>query len=148
MVLRGRANGKGLTTSDLTTTSDRLAGGSAPRGRIPESRAWTACGSRWTPLSSGNRDVGMRRAGIGIGGRSRVISRSRCRNISLAVRERVSASTQNQSGCALVFLRREIVGLDVDGLADVTRRRRGTRLPTVLSVPEVAALLAALRGAP
>lgn len=64
----------------------------------------------------------------------------------LAVRQRVSASTQNQALCALVFLCREVLRLDVDNLSATARARRGRRLPTVLSVPETAALLAAMRG--
>jgi integron integrase len=66
----------------------------------------------------------------------------------LAVRRNVSASTQNQAQCALLFLAREVLGLDVDGLSAATRARRGARLPVVLSVPETAALLQALRGTP
>jgi site-specific recombinase XerD len=64
----------------------------------------------------------------------------------LAVHRRVSASTQNQAQCALLFLAREVLGLAVDGLSQMTRAKRGERLPVVLSVPEVAALLDAMHG--
>jgi integron integrase len=64
----------------------------------------------------------------------------------LAVHRRVSASTQNQALSAVLFLCREVFGLEVDGLALATRAKRGTHLPVVLSVPEVAALLGAMRG--
>jgi len=64
----------------------------------------------------------------------------------LAVRRQVSASTQNQALCALLFLCREVLGLDVDDLSATARAKRGPRLPTVLSVPETAALLGAMRG--
>jgi hypothetical protein len=37
----------------------------------------------------------------------------------LAVDERVSASTQNQALCALVFLYRRVLGLDLESLEDI-----------------------------
>ncbi|OFV94589.1 MAG: hypothetical protein A3G76_09830 [Acidobacteria bacterium RIFCSPLOWO2_12_FULL_65_11] len=64
----------------------------------------------------------------------------------LAVRQRVSASTQNQALCALLFLCREVLGIDMEGLSLTARAKRGTHLPVVLSMPETAALLAAMRG--
>ena len=64
----------------------------------------------------------------------------------LAVHRHVSASTQNQAQCALLFLAREVLALEVDGLSQATRAKRGDRLPVVLSVPDTAALLEALRG--
>jgi integron integrase len=66
----------------------------------------------------------------------------------LAVRQRVSASTQNQALCAILFLCREVLGLNPEGLSLTPRAKRGERLPVVLSIPETAALLAALRGTP
>ena len=64
----------------------------------------------------------------------------------LAVRQRVSASTQNQAMCAILFLCREVLGIEPEGLALTARAKRGSHLPVVLSVPETAALLGALRG--
>jgi len=64
----------------------------------------------------------------------------------LAVRGRVSASTQNQAFCAVLFLCREVLGVDLEGVSAVPRARRGHHLPVVLSVPETAALLGAMRG--
>lgn len=64
----------------------------------------------------------------------------------LAVRQQVSASTQNQALCAILFLCREVLGLEVEGLSLTTRAKRGLHLPVVLSVPETAALLGAMRG--
>lgn len=64
----------------------------------------------------------------------------------LAVQQQVSASTQNQAQCALLFLCREVLGVDVEGLSLTTRAKRGPHLPVVLSVPETAALLGAMRG--
>ena len=66
----------------------------------------------------------------------------------LAVHQRVSASTQNQALSALLFLCRDVLGLNPDGLAEAPRAKRGGRLPVVLSVPETAALLSAMRGTP
>ncbi len=66
----------------------------------------------------------------------------------LAVRQGVSASTQNQAFCALLFLCREVLGVDVEGLSRSVRAKRGEHLPVVLSMPETAALLAAMRGTP
>jgi site-specific recombinase XerD len=64
----------------------------------------------------------------------------------LAVRQRVSASTQNQAMCAILFLCREVLGIEPEGLALTARAKRGSHLPVVLSIPETAALLGALRG--
>jgi len=64
----------------------------------------------------------------------------------LAVRQRVSASTQNQAMCAILFLCREVLGIEPEGLALTARAKRGSHLPVVLSIPETAALLEALRG--
>jgi site-specific recombinase XerC len=64
----------------------------------------------------------------------------------LAVRQRVSPSTQNQAFCAILFLCREILDIEVEAVRDVARAKRGSHLPVVLSVPETAALLGALKG--
>jgi integron integrase len=64
----------------------------------------------------------------------------------LAVHRRVSASTQNQALSAIVFLCRDVLGVEVEGVALATKAKRGTHLPVVLSMPETAALLGAMRG--
>jgi hypothetical protein len=64
----------------------------------------------------------------------------------LAVHGQVSASTQNQALCALVFLYRRVLGLNLGWLEDVVRAKRPQRLPVVLTRPEVRALLGALGG--
>lgn len=66
----------------------------------------------------------------------------------LAVRRQVSASTQNQALCALLFLCREVLGVDVENLSLGVRAKRGERLPVVLSMPETRALLDAMSGTP
>ena len=66
----------------------------------------------------------------------------------LAVRQHVSASTQNQAFCAILFLCREVLGVDVERLSPGVRAKRGERLPVVLSIPETIALLDAMSGTP
>ena len=66
----------------------------------------------------------------------------------LAVRQRVSASTQNQAFCAILFLCREVLGLDVESVSPGVKAKRGERLPVVLSMPETLALLGAMSGTP
>jgi integron integrase len=65
---------------------------------------------------------------------------------ALAVHGQVSASTQNQALCALIFLYRHVLGENFGWLADVVRAKRPQRLPVVLTRPEVRALLGALEG--
>ena len=64
----------------------------------------------------------------------------------LAVDLDLSASTQNQAASAIVFLYREVLGQDVDWLADIVRAKRSRTLPIVLSVEEVHKVLQELRG--
>lgn len=64
----------------------------------------------------------------------------------LAVEGRVSASTQNQALCALIFLYREVLQKDLEWLSGVVRARRPVHLPVVLSRAEVTSLLGNLGG--
>lgn len=65
----------------------------------------------------------------------------------LAVRRNVSASTQNQALNALVFFFRHVLGRDLDEkLQAVVRAKPSRRLPVVLSVAEVGAVLGNLEG--
>lgn len=64
----------------------------------------------------------------------------------LAVKERVSASTQNQALCALLFLYRYVLKRPLGDLGTVIRARRSKRLPVVLTREEVKALLNRLKG--
>ena len=63
----------------------------------------------------------------------------------LAVDQRVSASTQNQTLSALL-LYREVLGIRVGEIDSVVRARTPERLPAVLSRAEVAAILGRLIG--
>lgn len=64
----------------------------------------------------------------------------------LAVRRRVSASTQNQALNAVVFLYKHVLRQDVGTIGDFPKAKRPRRLPVVLSKPEVAALLSRMKG--
>lgn len=64
----------------------------------------------------------------------------------LADVRQVSASTQNQALCALVFLHRHVLGQDLGEFGDFSRAKRPQRLPTVLSKAEVQRLFAGLSG--
>ena len=64
----------------------------------------------------------------------------------LAVERNVAASTQSQALSAILFLYREVLGLQLPWLQEVVRARRPQRLPVVLTREEVARLLDALEG--
>jgi len=64
----------------------------------------------------------------------------------LAVRQAVSASTQNQALSALLFLYRHVLGQEIGDVPQAVRARTPERLPVVLSREEVAAVLAQLTG--
>jgi integrase len=66
----------------------------------------------------------------------------------LAVERRVGPSTQNQALNALVFLYRQVLGVEPGAFDGVVRADRPRRLPVVLSGPEVRRLLAHLPGTP
>ncbi|GAA4861354.1 integron integrase [Luteimonas vadosa] len=66
----------------------------------------------------------------------------------LAVEGRVAASTQNQALSALLFLYKEVLGLDLPWMQEVVRAKRPQRIPTVLSRGEVQAVLAQMDGRP
>jgi len=59
----------------------------------------------------------------------------------LAVDRHTSASTQNQALCAIVFLYRRVLAVDMPRLAGLERARRPHHLPAVLSRRETIALL-------
>jgi integron integrase len=65
---------------------------------------------------------------------------------SLAVNNKVSASTQNQALAAVLFLYRDTLQLELPWLSDVVRAKRPVHLPVVLSRSEVQSILARLNG--
>jgi len=64
----------------------------------------------------------------------------------LAVQAKVGASTQNQALQALLFLYRQVLGIELPWLENVTRASRPKRLPVVLGIAEVRSVLAQLDG--
>jgi integron integrase len=64
----------------------------------------------------------------------------------LAVAGRVSASTQNQAKSALLFLYKEVLGVELPWLDGIESAKRPARLPVVLTPGEVEAVLAPLTG--
>jgi integron integrase len=65
---------------------------------------------------------------------------------SLAVRNQVSASTQNQALAAILFLYRDVLDITLPWLTDLIRAKRPQRLPVVLTRAEVRQLLAKISG--
>jgi len=64
----------------------------------------------------------------------------------LAVKERVSASTQNQALSALLFLYRHVLEREIGDLGEVIRARKPKRIPVVMTHEEVKAVLDQLTG--
>ncbi|GAF91263.1 unnamed protein product, partial [marine sediment metagenome] len=59
----------------------------------------------------------------------------------LAVKEKVSASTQNQALSALLFPYRHVLDREIGDLGEVIRARKPKRLPVVMTHDEVKAIL-------
>lgn len=59
----------------------------------------------------------------------------------LAVDRHVSASTQNQALSAVLFLYRDVLGIDPGKVAGITQAKSAQRLPVVMSQQEVARVL-------
>jgi integron integrase len=66
----------------------------------------------------------------------------------LAIRAKVSASTQNQALNAILFLYREVLQIQLPWLENVQRAKKPQHLPVVLTRNEVRAVLAQLEGTP
>lgn len=77
-----------------------------------------------------------------------MIETADCKNFlsHLALKEKVSSSTQNQAFNALLFLFRNVLCKDMGGLADTVRAKRGQRLPVVFSMEEIKKLLGCLNS--
>jgi integron integrase len=67
--------------------------------------------------------------------------------LSMMANERkVSASTHNQALSAVLFLHREVLGIDLPWLNNIGRPQQSKRIPSVLTKDEVAGLLAQMDG--
>jgi len=64
----------------------------------------------------------------------------------LATARSVAPATQNQALNAILFLYREVLGIELEWLQNVTRAKRSPRLPVVLTRDEVRAVLGRLDG--
>ncbi|MBV5336303.1 phage integrase N-terminal SAM-like domain-containing protein, partial [bacterium] len=65
---------------------------------------------------------------------------------SLATQRGVSASTQNQALCGLLFLYKQVLGVQLGWLDGVTRAKRPERVPVVMTRQEVALVLQQMQG--
>ena len=65
---------------------------------------------------------------------------------ALAVKNRVSASTQNQALAAILFLYRDVLDIRLPWLTQVVRAKRPQRLPVVLTRMPFRTLVAPLLG--
>jgi len=63
---------------------------------------------------------------------------------ALAVERSVSAATQTQALSALLFLYREVLGVELPWLDDLVRAKKPRRLPSVLTRAEVSTLQGAI----
>jgi len=64
----------------------------------------------------------------------------------LADQQHVAAATQNQALCALVFLYKHVLDIEIDELGDVAWVKRPPRLPDVLTMDEVVDIVNRLEG--
>lgn len=64
----------------------------------------------------------------------------------LALKQRVSSSTQNQAFNALLFLVRDVLKKECGDLSGTLRAKRGNRMPVVLSVEEIKTLFRYFTG--
>lgn len=64
----------------------------------------------------------------------------------LALKQKVSSSTQNQAFNAILFLFRNVLGKEIGDLSNTVRAKRGQKLPVVFSVDEVKSLFAHMFG--
>jgi hypothetical protein len=65
----------------------------------------------------------------------------------LAVEDKVAASTQKVALCALLFLYRDVLGVELPNVGGLLRAKRPTRVPIVFNREEVAVLSSYLTGA-
>ena len=64
----------------------------------------------------------------------------------LAEEKNVASSTQNQALCAIIFLYKHVLKIEIGDLGDLARAKKPKRLPVVLSHREIKAILDKLSG--
>lgn len=64
----------------------------------------------------------------------------------LAVKEKVSASTQNQALCAIVFLYKHVLKIELGDFGSITWAKKREREPVVFTKTETKAILAQMSG--
>ena len=64
----------------------------------------------------------------------------------LAVKENVSASTQNQALCAIVFLYKQVLKIELQDFGDVTWAKKPKRIPVVFTRKEIKTIFNQLTG--
>ncbi|MBN1379284.1 MAG: integron integrase [Gammaproteobacteria bacterium] len=64
----------------------------------------------------------------------------------LAVKRNVSAGTQSQALCAIVFMYRNVLNMDLGDFSAFTQARKPKKLPVVLTQKEVSSILSKLKG--
>ena len=67
---------------------------------------------------------------------------------SLAVKGRVSASTQNQALAAILFLYSKVLTQNIGSIENFVRAKKPLRLPVVMTRDEVSLVLSKLKGLP
>ncbi|HEY0197278.1 MAG TPA: integron integrase [Rhodanobacter sp.] len=66
----------------------------------------------------------------------------------LAVQGKVAAATQNQALAALLFLYKQVLGIELPWMEGVVRAKRSQHVPTVLSRDEIKRILTRMDGRP
>lgn len=64
----------------------------------------------------------------------------------LAVERKVTASTQNQAFNALLFLFRDVLGIEFGDFRNTIRAKKNQRVPVVLTIDEIKAVFAHIKG--
>ncbi len=67
---------------------------------------------------------------------------------SLATQRNVAAATQNQALAAVLFLYKQVLGVQLPWMDEIVRAQRPVRIPTVLTEAEVRRMLEACEGTP
>ena len=67
---------------------------------------------------------------------------------NLAVERKVAAAAQNQALAAVLFLYKQVLGVELAWMEGVVRAKRSQRIPTVLSREEVTNVLGRMEGRP